>query len=241
MRVTPRALGQATVAFKTRVVIPAYNASDAVGNVVRAVRSEGFEDVVVLDDGSTDHTAQTAKDAGARVVSHRANRGKGAAIQSGLALCRDDGIDAMLTLDADGQHKATDLRVLLNAAPDDPNALVLGIRDLVRAGAPRANRMSNRISDFFISRFAGMPLGDTQCGLRRYPVRETLALGLRGSGYEMEAEVILRAARAGIRIVQVPIDVHYPPERDRKSHFRTRRDVPRIVFRVLEALVTSRS
>jgi hypothetical protein len=154
-------------------------------------------------------------------------------------VCRDDGIDAMLTLDADGQHKATDLRVLMEAT-DDRDALVLGIRDLARAGAPRANQMSNGISDFFLSRFAGTRLRDTQCGLRRYPVTRTLALDPRGTGYEFEAEIILRAARAGVSIVQVPIDVHYPPEKDRKSHFRTRRDVPRIIFRVLETLVTAR-
>ncbi|MEI8259341.1 MAG: glycosyltransferase family 2 protein, partial [Deltaproteobacteria bacterium] len=197
-------------------------------------------DVLVIDDGSTDRTGDVARAAGAAVVTHAVNRGKGSALRTGLAACRDDGFDVALTLDADGQHRATDLRVLMDTAPEDPEALVLGIRDLVRAGAPRANQISNGISDFFLSRFARMHLLDTQCGLRRYPVARTLALAPRGTGYEFEAEVILRAARAGLRIVQVPIDVHYPPEEHRKSHFRTRRDVPRIIFRVLETLATSR-
>jgi glycosyltransferase involved in cell wall biosynthesis len=227
------------VGFSTRVVIPAFDAGEAVAAVVRSVRDLGWDDVVVIDDGSRDGTGDFAREAGARVVVHPVNRGKGSALRTGLSVCRDDGIDAMLTLDADGQHKATDLRVLMEAT-DDRDALVLGIRDLARAGAPRANQMSNGISDFFLSRFAGTRLRDTQCGLRRYPVTRTLALDPRGTGYEFEAEIILRAARAGVSIVQVPIDVHYPPEKDRKSHFRTRRDVPRIIFRVLETLVTAR-
>lgn len=227
------------MAFRTRVVIPAFDAGEAVGHVVRAVLAEGWDDVLVVDDGSSDGSGEVARAAGARVVTHAVNRGKGAAIRTGLAACRDDGIDTMLTLDADGQHRATDLRVLMQAS-DDREALVLGIRDLVRAGAPRANQISNGISDFFLSRFAGVALRDTQCGLRRYPVARTLALDPRGTGYEFEAEVILRAARSGVRIVQVPIDVHYPPEKDRKSHFRTRRDVPRIIYRVLETLATAR-
>lgn len=226
--------------MKTRVVIPAYQAAATVGAVVREVRAAGFADVLVVDDGSRDETADAARAAGARVERHAHNQGKGAALRTALAVCARDGVDAMLTLDADGQHLAGDLAVLMDAAADDPRALVLGTRDLAAAGAPRANQMSNGISNFFLSLFAGRRLDDTQCGLRRYPVRETLALGLRGTGYEMEAEVVLRAARAGIRIVEVPIHVHYPPEEQRVTHFRTRRDVPRIIYRVLEVLATAR-
>jgi hypothetical protein len=117
---------------------------------------------------------------------------------------------------------------------------VLGVRDLAGAGAPVANRFSNGISNFFLSRFAGHDLEDTQCGLRSYPVRAIAGLPLRGDGYEFEAEVILWAARAHVPIVQVPIRVHYPPEDQRLTHFRTRRDVPRIIVRVLRTLWSSR-
>jgi glycosyltransferase involved in cell wall biosynthesis len=228
------------VSPRTRVVVPAYEAGATVGAVVHAVRDAGFADVLVVDDGSADGTGAVARAAGARVVRHAVNRGKGAALRTALAACAADQLDAMLTLDADGQHRAQDLLALAAAAREAPRALVLGVRDLRTAGAPRANQLSNRISNFFLSRFVGFPLRDTQGGLRCYPVRETLALGLRGTGYELEAEVILRAARAGLPIVQVPIGVYYPPERERKTHFRTRRDVPRIIYRVLETLATAR-
>jgi glycosyltransferase involved in cell wall biosynthesis len=220
-------------------VIPAYDSASTVGAVVASVRAQGFDDVLVVDDGSRDGTSDAAREAGARVLRHGENRGKGAALRTALACCADEGVAQMYTLDADGQHRAEDLAVL-RAASDDPRALVLGIRDLRAAGAPRANQISNGISNYFLSRFSGLALRDTQCGLRRYPVAATAALGLRGTGYELEAEVILRAARARLPIVQVPIAVHYPPEHLRVTHFRTRRDVPRIIFRVLEALATSR-
>jgi glycosyltransferase involved in cell wall biosynthesis len=223
---------------RTRVVIPAYDAERTVGDVVRAVRAQGFADVLVVDDGSRDATAARARAAGARVEQHAVNRGKGAALRTALGICARDGVDAMLTLDADGQHRAEDLQRLCAAAARDPRTLVLGVRDLAGAGAPRANRISNGISNFFLSWFAGRGLDDTQCGLRRYPVREVTRLALRGEGYELEAEVVLRAARAGVPIAQVPIRVHYPPEGERVTHFRTRRDVPRIIVRVLDALVT---
>jgi hypothetical protein len=82
-------------------------------------------------------------------------------------------------------------------------------------------------------------LADTQCGLRRYPVRETLGLDVRASGYGFEAEIILRAARAGWDIRQVPVQVIYPPEGERSSHFHAVRDPARIVARVLHTVATA--
>jgi hypothetical protein len=110
---------------------------------------------------------------------------------------------------------------------------VLGVRALTRDGAPRKNVFSNGISNFFISRFAGRPLADTQCGLRRYPLRRTLALNARGTGYELEAEILLRAVWAGLRVVEVPIRVLYPE--DRVTHFRIGRDPWRIIKAVVGA------
>jgi hypothetical protein len=111
---------------------------------------------------------------------------------------------------------------------------VLGVRDLVRDGAPRANRISNGISNGFLSRFAGRPLRDTQCGLRRYPIAQTLALAARGEGYDFEAEVLLRAVWAGLEIVEEPILVVYPE--DRRTHFHVARDPWRIVRTVVATL-----
>lgn len=190
-------------------------------------------EVIVIDDGSTDGTAAVARSRDCELVSHAKNRGKGAALMSGLRAARTRGHDVALSVDADGQHPADAARRVLLAA-GDPSALVLGIRGLVTAGAPRKNQISNGISNFFISRFAGRPLQDTQCGLRRYPIETTLALAARGEGYDFEAEVLLRAIWAGVEVVEEPIRVLYP--QDRVTHFHVVRDPWRIVRTVVAAL-----
>lgn len=220
-------------------IVPAYQAEPMIGAVVRELRALWpVEDAVfVLDDGSTDRTAERAREAGARVVCHGYNRGKGAAIRSGLQAAQLAGFDVAVTVDADGQHPAAEAARL--AAVDDAEALVLGIRDLPGAGAPKPSQLSNRISNFFLSRFSGRVLADTQCGLRRYPIAATLALGGRDSGYAFEAEIILRAIAAGMAIVEVPIECYYPPQEERLSHFDSVRDPWRIITRVLKTLATT--
>jgi glycosyltransferase involved in cell wall biosynthesis len=223
-------------------IVPAYRACASVTDVVRAL-SRVWPDpdarVIVVDDGSDDGTGAAAEAAGAIVVKHSQNLGKGRALVSGLERAAALGAVMAVTVDADGQHSAEDAVAL--ATLDAPaEALVLGVRDLVRAGAPGPNQFSNRVSNFFISRFARVPLGDTQCGLRRYPVAATLALGVRSPGYAFEAEVILRAARARWPIHELPIDVYYPPEHERVSHFHAVLDPARIVSRVLHTVLTAR-
>jgi glycosyltransferase involved in cell wall biosynthesis len=222
-------------------IIPAYRAARTVGEVVRETRALWPlpDAVIVVDDGSDDDTAEIARAAGAVVLSHPNNRGKGAALRTGMRYALAHGFQAAVTLDADAQHPPAEARRLVDVEPD-PGALVLGIRDLVRAGAPRANQMSNRISNFFLSLFCGRPLADTQCGLRRYPLEATLALGGQDDGYAFEAEVILRAVAAGLPIVEVPIQVIYPPAHERVTHFDSVRDPARIIFRVLATLASVR-
>jgi glycosyltransferase involved in cell wall biosynthesis len=194
--------------------------------------------IIVVDDGSTDATARVARAAGALVLRHHGNRGKGAALRTGLEQALALGAGAAVAVDADGQHPA-DEAAALAGHPAPPAALVLGVRDLVGAGAPRANRISNSISDFFLSMFTGRRLADTQCGLRRYPLPATLELGARADGYAFEAEVVLRAARAGWSIEQVPVRVVYAPSAQRVSHFHVVRDPARIVARVVATMLTT--
>jgi glycosyltransferase involved in cell wall biosynthesis len=221
---------------RTCIVVPAYQAAKKLAGVITDLRAElpllaGA--IVVVDDGSTDATGALAVSMGCQLVSHGKNRGKGAALVTGLATALSCGHDVALTVDADGQHPAEEARRVLLAA-EGPEALVLGERQLAESGAPRKNQISNGISNFFLSRFAGRPLRDTQCGLRRYPIRATLELAARGEGYDFEAEVLLRAVWAGIPVVEQPIRVLYP--NDRVTHFHVVRDPWRIVRTVVGAL-----
>ncbi|APR87542.1 Glycosyltransferases involved in cell wall biogenesis [Minicystis rosea] len=218
-------------------LIPAYDAERTIGDVVREVLRVWPErgGVFVVDDGSRDGTAKVAREAGARVIAHPRNRGKGAALRTGMEAAWLAGFDVVVTIDADGQHPAREAVRLIEADPD-AHALVLGIRDLVRDGAPRASQMSNRISNFFLSVFSRRALADTQCGLRRYPLPLALDLGGRDDGYAFEAEIILRSIAAGARLVEVPVRVFYPPPEERLTHFDSVRDPARIIVRVVKTL-----
>jgi glycosyltransferase involved in cell wall biosynthesis len=218
------------------ILIPAYDAEGTLARVIEEVRRAFPEaltdDVIVIDDGSHDGTGAVARTCGAAVISYSKNRGKGAALARGLREAEALDYGVALTVDADGQHPAASAREVFDAS-NDPSALVLGVRDLVREGAPRANQISNRISNFFLSKFSGRRFVDTQCGLRRYPVKSTLALGCRAVGYAFEAEILLRAEAAHVPIVERSIRVHYPPEHERMTHFHSVIDPMRIVRTVL--------
>jgi glycosyltransferase involved in cell wall biosynthesis len=220
-------------------VVPALDASATVGAVVDDLRRVLGIRVIVVDDGSTDETADVARSHGATVVSHPHNLGKGAAIRTGLREAARGGASLAVTVDADGQHPAASARVVLQGSAD-PRALVLGVRDLVRDGAPRSNRFGNAVSNVFLSGFTGRSLRDTQCGLRRYPVREALALGARATGFAFEAEVVLRAVDAGLPLVEVSVPVLYPTGGEHKTHRRTVRDPARIVGTVVATVLELR-
>jgi glycosyltransferase involved in cell wall biosynthesis len=227
--------------MSTLVVIPAYQAHRHLGKVLSELQQRAKAQVsrlflLVVDDGSTDLTEEVAAAAGVSVLRHSNNLGKGAALRTGLNWAKANGFTQVVTADADGQHPADEILRLVNQ-PAPPHALLLGIRNLWRDGAPSANRFSNGLSNRFLSLFTGLRLLDTQCGLRRYPVKETLALKCQDPGYAFEAEVILRAARAGLPILQLPIVVHYPEKAERLSHFHVVRDPYRIVCRVVATLL----
>lgn len=219
--------------------MPALDAAATIGTVVRGLADLGLP-VIAVDDGSRDATADVARAAGAEVVRHERNRGKGAAIRSGLAAAERRGSTRVVTVDADGQHPPSAARAVLEGA-SDPRALVLGVRDLVAAGAPRSNRFGNGVSNFFLSLFARRTLRDTQCGVRRYPVRETLALAARADGFAFEAEVVLRAIAAGLPVVEVPVNVVYPSREERRTHFHNVRDPASIVGTVVRTVLELRA
>ncbi len=213
-------------------LVPAYRAADTVGKVVAGARAH-FAHVLVVDDGSGDATAAAAAAAGAEVIRHPMNLGKGAALDTGLRALGARGVARALTLDADGQHLADEIPVLLTASDATPAAIVVGVRQTAGQTIARLNRFGNWIADRLLRVIAGRALPDTQSGFRVYPVAATLALGTRGSRYDFETEVLLLAARRGVPLVGVPVRVWYPPIAERVSHFRKGRDTLRIIGTVI--------
>jgi glycosyltransferase involved in cell wall biosynthesis len=239
-------------------VIPVYNHARNIEQVVQAALQSGAP-VVVVDDGSTDETRdKVARLSGVTVVRHSENRGKGAAILTGLATAAAAPIQAhfVVTVDGDGQHTPDDARHLLAGLwGQDPGdsagtrrlqtCFVLGNRSgMDQAHVPWTSRAGRRFSGFWIWASGGPVLADSQSGLRVYPVVETLALPTRARRFEFEVEVLVHARRAGIPVREVPVTVAYDPPGGRVSHFRPWRDFGRnsavftrlIVGRVLASL-----
>ncbi len=217
-------------------VIPALDAEATIAGVVRELVNLGPARVIVVDDGSRDATGQSAREAGAHVIRHPENLGKGLALRTGLSAAGNVGARAAVSLDADGQHSARDAWFLArHPAPDD--TLILGIRDMRQAGAPRANQLSNRFSNWVLSGFSGVSLRDTQCGLRRYPIALTLNAGANSAGFAFESELLLIAGLHGWHIEQLPVGVTYPPAEQRMSHFHNVRDPAKIVVSVVSTVM----
>jgi len=221
------------LAIRPAILVPAFDAKDTIASVVVGLRRELGRDVpiIVVDDGSADGTSEVARRAGATVIRHAKNRGKGAAIRTGLVAARDAGCNVAITVDADGQHPPDQAERLLSASADE-TAIILGTRDLANSGAPRGNVIGNRASNFFVSLFNYRRFRDTQCGLRRYPVETTLALRTHDQRFGFEAEVIFAATRAGVPIHETPVRVLYPPRSRHRTHYRAFRDTVHIVLRI---------
>ncbi len=214
------------------VAIPAYEAELSVGEVVRRAR-RSMENVVVVDDGSSDRTAAAAEAAGARVIRHRRNMGKGRALRTAFTDLFERGVEQVLTLDADGQHLPEDIPLLIDAARSGAD-LVIGSRDHLFGEMHLVRRTSNRCSSFLISAVAGRRIFDFQSGFRLYTTSLIDATGFPEPRFEAESAVAVRAIRFGFRVATVPIRLGFADGRA-TSHYRPVIDSLRIAGAVVRA------
>lgn len=215
------------------VLIPTYNNAGAVGEVVRDAKAACGLPILVVDDGSTDGAGDEARDAGAEVVTHPVNQGKGQALRTGWAAAAERGYSHAICMDADGQHLSSELPRFVAAIEAEPDAIHAGTRPLDGPNVPRSAKVGRAISDFMLWASSAKELKgerpDSQCGFRAYPLAHVLALKLRARKYSMEMEVLTRAAWLGVPLKALPIQVFYPPPEERVSHFHKWRDNGRIV------------
>jgi glycosyltransferase involved in cell wall biosynthesis len=199
----------AQIRSQTAAVIPAYQDEKHIGDIVRRTR-ERLEHVLVVDDGSSDQTAQRAREAGAEVIVHDQNRGKGEAIKTGLGHWLDREVTWVSLLDSDGQHLPEEIdRFIAAAASAKQPSFFIGNRMNNVAGMPFIRRIVNRYMSTRISRVCGQKIPDTQCGFRmldRQLIPELLGGGHR---FDYETEVLVIAGRKGYRIESVPITTVY--------------------------------
>jgi len=218
---------------RAMAVIPAKDAASTVGSVVRGLEAvlPGLE-VIVVDDGSSDATAEAAAAAGARIVRHEVNQGKGAALQSGFDAAVASGADAVLALDADGQHDPRSAPGLLAAL--DRADVVVGSRNADRTGMPWLRKATNDVTSWWVSRLAGQRIEDSQSGYRAIAAPVLRAVRPASRRFEYESEFLVAAARAGFKIGAAPIPTLYNAP---GSHIHPVRDTIRFVRFVLRHLV----
>jgi hypothetical protein len=218
--------------FRPAIIVAAYDCEATIAEVVTRTRALALP-LLVVDDGSADRTAAIARAAGAEVVSHPMNRGKGAALLSGMQVLARRGYSHAVTMDGDGQHLASEIPRLLERAIAFPTAIVIGVRQIGEQPVAGIKLFGNRCANLAVSTAAGVPVPDSQSGFRSYPLASVLPLPIQGRRFEYESTVIIVAARAGIPICSVPVGVYYPPVNERRSHYRTVGDTVRIIRAVL--------
>lgn len=186
--------------------------------------------VIVVDDGSTDATDQCLEGLPVTLIRHPQPRGKGQALRTGFDAALQMGCTAVLSMDGDGQHCASDIPRIVAAARAWPDHLIIGARMLDRDSQPPARRRANAIADWGISWGCGTAVADTQSGQRYYPRKVLEYRGLHGEDFVFEAALLIAATRElGLGVVSVPIKARYKGE-FRASHFRPVRDITRITL-----------
>jgi glycosyltransferase involved in cell wall biosynthesis len=216
----------------TPVIIPAFQAEASIADVVR--RACNFSDLVlVVDDGSSDATGQQAGQAGAQVLRHTHNQGKGRALHTGFEHLFSRGHEEVITLDADGQHLPEEIPKLL-AAREARADLVIGSRATLFAGMHGVRLWSNTLSSAVISAVAGEAIDDVQSGFRLYTRGLIQTTGFGEPRFEAESAVVVRAVRHGMRIILTPVELGFVDGR-RTSHYRPLVDSLRIAMAVTRA------
>ncbi len=197
--------------MKACVLIPAYNEAAEIKEVIRQIRQQGLA-VVVVDDGSSDNTAQIAASDGAVVLKNIKNEGKGASLNKGFAYCLENGFDAVIAMDGDGQHLPQDLHLFINAARTPDAGIIVGNRMSQTRNMPLVRFLTNKFMSWLISLICGQRIPDSQCGFRLIKKEVLEKIKLKTSKFEVESELLIAASRAGFKIGSLPVSTVYGAE-----------------------------
>jgi len=211
------------------VLIPTYNNDRYLAGVLDDVLAETSH-VIVINDGATDSTPDILASFGDRITvfDQGHNQGKGAGLQRGYKEAAKLGYKYILTLDSDGQHRASDIPVFLEKLKEVPGSLIVGARNMGQENVPGKSSFGHKFSNFWYRVDTGIDLPDTQTGYRMYPLETVNKINFWTTKFEFEVEVLVKSAWRDIPVLAVPIDVYYPPRDERITHFRPFKDFTRI-------------
>ncbi|MCX5679932.1 MAG: glycosyltransferase family 2 protein [Candidatus Omnitrophica bacterium] len=201
------------------ILIPSYNEERTIGEIVRKLKERKFT-IYVVDDGSSDATALKASEEGAVVIKNGTNMGKGAAMRTGFDKILEEGkFDSVIVMDGDDQHDVDDIANLIKKAHESGADLVLGNRMRDTSRMPIVRIATNRFMSWLLSVMTGRDIPDTQCGFRLIKTGLLRKISLRSSNYDIDSEMILKAAKAGFKIDSAPVKTVYKDEKSNINPF----------------------
>lgn len=193
------------------VLIPALNEGRTIGGIVKALKAQGVP-VYVVDDGSSDDTAIVAESAGAKVLRHDKNMGKGMSLRDGFNSILKEGFGLVLVMDGDGQHEIASIPDFFKVMEETGSDIVIGNRMLDTASMPYVRKKTNAFMSYMLSQVCGQHIPDTQCGFRLINRKALEEVKLESSNFEIESELIVMACRKGFKIRSVAIRTIYGDE-----------------------------
>ncbi|MEH6755430.1 MAG: glycosyltransferase family 2 protein [Alphaproteobacteria bacterium] len=227
---------------RSAVLIPAHNEALTIREIVEAAKAH-VDRVIVIDDGSTDGTAQQLDGLDIQIVRHDTNAGKGRRLVEGLELAFAEGIEQVITLDGDGQHDPESIPAFLDCAKQNPDALVLGDRSAQMDRIPKERALAIQFGNFFISWACVQRISDAQCGMRLYSAAIWKGVDVPSDQVDrflFETAVLMHSAKAGYCFATVPIDARYAGFVQRPSHFAPVRDFVQLFALVTKFLFANR-
>ena len=194
---------------KIAVVIPIHNEAMVIGEVLNETHGAGNYTTIVVDDGSKDDSFVQASVYGALVLRHRINRGKGAAVKTGIMAANLLESDIVVTMDGDGQHDPRDINALVTPILDNQADVVLGSRTLNRGEMPVIKQIANYFGNLFTWLFFGIWVSDSQSGFRAYSKYAALIIDTKADKYEYDSKVIREVKTNRLRFTEVPVQTRY--------------------------------
>lgn len=199
------------VPMRACVIIPVHNEAAVIGLLVADLKRKGY-DVLVIEDGSTDHSGSIAKENGAVVLTHEKKKGKGVSLRDGFDYALKQNYDGVIAMDGDGQHDVLDIDKFLRTVKETGSDIVTGNRMENHKGMPLVRLLTNKLMSGMISLICRQRIPDTQCGFRYISADVLKAVRLSSSDFEIESEVLIKASKMGFKIGSVPIKTIYRNE-----------------------------
>ena len=205
--------------MKIFIVIPAFNEGTVIQDVIREIKEEGYENIIIVDDGSKDNTYSKAKEIkGITALRHKINRGKGAATKTGIEAAKLLGAEIIVTMDGDGQHDPKDIKKLVEPIIKNEFDVVLGTRLKNPEGMPLYKRLHNWIANLVTWYLFGIWVTDSQSGFRVYSRKAADSINTRYDRYEYDSEVIREIYLRKLSFTEIPITVRYTEYSMGKEH-----------------------